>query len=296
MRSDPVFSTIVVLQMVTSTFSFDSTLPPSDDPLFTPLDQTESLFGSAIHSADTIGFTHSAGIFDDPNSSSSDQSASLFDQVDLPMDAEYDPMDSIESLLWEEDSGIRSSSQNDDVTYSQPNSPFELADCSASEYLPMISKKNRVKRQDVPGFCRSPAAANEPSKEGYLGDPPYAPDVLKHDLENNRKAWERVKNLLESNEENPFCYLYTAGKLPYGVCSNKALEVEWIVSINNIQFDATMVSPCTIGMRCLNHTLFDADPTPIFQRHPTRPNVEMDSLTCFGTIHLSIYIAARRSE
>ncbi len=171
----------------------------------------------------------------------------------LPDDLESHPTDSSDVFQWDWESSIPHLSAEDEIVYSPLDDPFELADCSASEEFPIMSRKNRARRQDDPAVCKPPTAVDEtPSTDEKIGESPrdrrYLPDVLEKNFESNPTDWKAVTNKLWGTQ-NPFCHLYTAGVLPYGVCSSQEkVDMSMRVRINDVVFQVVHVSPCRIGM------------------------------------------------
>jgi hypothetical protein len=247
MRSGLVFVTIFVLPTVRSaTLDFASLW--IRDTLFSPLDQTESVFDTDIPWTEASAFDPlveiPAPIWDEL-ASPLDQTASLFDpEVDITNAIISDDLASSSDLIpWFSDPvNLPGDSEPDltDPSFSPlMDNPLEIADCSASQEFPVISKKNRVRRQSGAQFCPSPATSEMEEL--------HPPDLLMETFKKNRPAWAPVMRALKDRWQNPFCYLYTAGQLPYGVCASSSHEYEWVLTINDMHFLADMVFPCTIG-------------------------------------------------
>lgn len=156
-------------------------------------------------------------------------SASLFDFAEEPV--EFSSLDdmalssssSFEPLFFE-DMGDTS-----DVLFSTndvfADNTFELADCSASEIFPTIGKnKARVRRIDEPSeACKNPTTDTDTDtplpgadSNGESLDPDDLRNLLTH------PDTHRMLDELESSTEgyHTACYLFTRGRLPWGVCSS----------------------------------------------------------------------------
>lgn len=103
---------------------------------------------------------------------------------------------------------------------------FETADCSPSDFLPAIGK-SRARRGEQ---CRAPTkppvtGSNNPKSPSGSGDPPIDFSGL-NDLLKNPLVLQKFKDARSNNDHNTFCYLFTAGYLPYGTCSSGKAEDE----------------------------------------------------------------------
>lgn len=150
---------------------------------------------------------------------------------------------------------------NDDSTFNPPfdnvsldeSFPFQIADCSAStstENLPLFSK-SRIRRDKSPAIC-------EPRDDGTPSD--GTKDLLdlgrlQRELDIRLNPIVKPKEALdpEAEEHNEFCYLFTLGVLPWGVCSSGNLADEMLVVMDPItvngspQSVAYTLTHCTLG-------------------------------------------------
>lgn len=109
------------------------------------------------------------------------------------------------------------------------DAPFEVANCITSEYMPLIGT-SRIRRFDDGTSCKNPTEAPtlpRISPEG-ASEPTTATDVLTTD------------------DTNSFCFAYTQGILPWGVCAPSGGNAGW-TELGGIKYAVYFVNPCTLG-------------------------------------------------
>lgn len=163
-----------------------------------------------IVSVVSLSLANDDSIFSDPIISMEqnpvESSAWLFDQVTLPQDA----------------STVNFGDETDNLFSSNPflnvaplEDSFQMADCSTEDLS--VSGISRVRRDAGPRFCNSPspATAAQPGlpEEGKTDMIDLQSLLRSGDVENNLKIH------MDSERRNAFCYWYTQGRLPWGVCS-----------------------------------------------------------------------------
>lgn len=275
MPSRLVLGTIFILSViVASALEFVSDLassPLSDDSLIQDtkllLDPAEQLSltqpsallaqarlpeDSNIYSEDVSGLTTQPL---DPTGSSSDPPGSLFDVPTLP-DGSGSYLSDASDSLFEDDVNT----QNDKVDLNSLlddtllGDSFEVADCSSSESLPAISRKSRVRRLDGSGACVNPSptpptAVDEPS--GSVSDKPVdLRDLMR--LLDSPIFMEMSRQSKKDKDNNQYCFLYTDGNLPWGVCSSgRPDDQRKVIGQLDISgfgsFDAYELDHCTLG-------------------------------------------------
>lgn len=139
-------------------------------------------------------------------------SSSLFDQVVLPETTELDAS----AVDFWDDNDDDIFSLNPSLNVAPSEDSFQLADCSSENLsAPRIS---RVRRGAEPSFCN-----NGPSPAAGGGQPGSADEGM-IDLQSLLRSpdiEEALKVHFGTTEKrNAFCYWYSAGKLPWGVCSS----------------------------------------------------------------------------
>lgn len=139
-------------------------------------------------------------------------SPSPFDLSVLPGEPEADAS---ELLPWGE---------NDDSVFLSPSLDvaaaddfFQLADCSASGDLPAFGK-SRVRQLDESGLCVGPTPAvgtQSGSAKGGNSDMIDLDTLLQSD-----NIQKMLEDHFANEKRNPFCFWYTSGLFPWGVCSS----------------------------------------------------------------------------
>lgn len=232
---------------------FSLTQPSSLD------DQAKLPEGSNLYSEDVSGFTT---LPLDPTVSSSDPPGSLFDQPTSLFDVSTSPEDSgfylsdTSESLFEDDVNTQNdkgdlNSLFDDTVLSDG---FELADCSMSESPPAIGRKSRIRRLDGSGTCENPSttpptAVDEPS--GSVSEKPVdLQDLMR--LLSSPLFMEMSRRSKKDKDNNQYCFLYTDGNLPWGVCSSgKPDDQRKVIRQLDISgfgsFDAYELDHCTLG-------------------------------------------------
>lgn len=210
MLSHYIFRTISVLSTIVSAAMLDFDPPESfgDDTLFSnpELPSSPSLIS-----------------FNQPLSPP-DPNLSLFDSSQLPDNAisfftGYDK-DTSDLPSWDFDDGISTSNWSDDNNEFNlfSDDPFKLADCSASESLPMIRRSRRLRRRDDLK-CTNPAATPQLSLPTLELNPNV--DLGSLDQISQDPETAALREAAEKNSDNNVsCYLLTKGQLPWGVCSS----------------------------------------------------------------------------
>lgn len=239
MRSCIVLSTISILSTVVSALTTDPTSPSDNDWLL----QDGSLSLGQLE----LSFN---------------QPASLFDSAKSPDDSGFGFPDASGSLFQDVNSnivdvGFIPSPLFDDGTLL--GGPFTLADCSASDSLPVISKRlRRARRRDDSGSCKaSTGAANTPSPDG-VDDGDAGSDLPDSSLID--EVYTDPEFLLrwaasKSNEDhNSFCYMVTAGYMPWGVCSSgnavdQSLSMKSVITVGILgEYGIWTLDHVTLGM------------------------------------------------
>ena len=216
--------------------------------------------GSNIYSEDVSGLTtlplDPTGLSSsDPPGSLFDQPTSLFDVTTLP-DGSGSYLSDASDSLFEDDVHT----QNDKVDLNSLlddtllSDSFEVADCSRSESLPAMGRKSRVRRLDGSGTCVNPSttpptAVDEPS--GSVSDKPVdLRDLLR--LLDSPIFMEMSRQSKKDKDNNQYCFLYTDGNLPWGVCSSgRPDDQRKVIGQLDISgfgsFDAYELDHCTLG-------------------------------------------------
>lgn len=125
---------------------------------------------------------------------------------------------------------------------------FELAGCSASEYLPAIGK-SRFRRRDDPKSCANtmtPPAAADTLPGGASDTIPGSTSDR-----NSPPRSGALARALTVEDKNSFCATYTQGELPWGLCSSGIVtDVLYINSMifGGESFPVCWVNHCTLGM------------------------------------------------
>lgn len=110
---------------------------------------------------------------------------------------------------------------------------FKLADCSASGELPLFSK-SRVRRNDNLGVCQ-PKLDDTPAIPGGINQLDF--DRIEKAIDNQLGPIEKIKETSNTEDQNQFCFLLTAGSLPWGVCSSGDLADELLVVVDPIMIN-----------------------------------------------------------
>lgn len=124
--------------------------------------------------------------------------------------------------------------------------PPQQADClTSSEYLPIFDK-SRARRRDDLGLC----VTTVDNRAGMVVWPDL-PGL--RELRTKPNAQLRMNQAVGDSTFNALCYLYSLGKLPYGICSsgdpgNVELSIEGPLQIWNYgHFFTYVVSHGTLG-------------------------------------------------
>ncbi len=251
--------------------SLDRAIPSSSQQA-SALDHT----GSSFALDGFLGDFESSSTVDQPEWSSSNQQVSHFDQIAssthldeemLFSDVELSPANTPESIDWYIDTTSISttSSENDGVIFSPYSSDdvvfddsFEIADCSATEnLLPAMGigkGKSRVRRLDDSRSCKDPNTTSPPTAGDTTGsgEERSKEEEILMNLLNDPAFLELLAGAQKNTDHNFYCYLYTNGLLPWGVCSsgNPAdqtlspvpLDIAWWGS-----FGIWRLNRCTLG-------------------------------------------------
>ena len=239
MRPCLVLSTISILSTVISALTSDLTSPSDNDWLLQD--------GILSPGQTDLSFNQPASLFDlakSPDDSGfgfPDASGSLFQDVDSnSVDVEFIP-----SPLFDDGTLL--------------GGPFTLADCSASDSLPVIGKRlRRARRRDDFGSCKAPTGATNTPSGDSIGDgdassdlPDPSPiDEVFTDPEFALR-WAAAK----SNENhNGYCFFLTDGYMPWGVCSSgnagdQSMSMTSAMTMGSLgDFGIWTLNHCTLGM------------------------------------------------
>ena len=222
-------------------------------------DQIEPSEGSDIFASDATSLTSlSLGpdqLSHDPEDLFLNQSPSFLDVSTLSGGSESHLDDASNSLF---ESDVNSKSDRFDIgslsDHTLFDNSFELADCANSGFPPGMGQKTRVKRLDDPESCENPTTAPPKGAETLPGgdndESIELPDLFKilSEPEYRRKFAAAQRN----RDRNSFCYLFSEGNLPWGVCSSgnpdnqdKLDEQLYVVTLGF--FDAYELIRCTLG-------------------------------------------------
>lgn len=131
---------------------------------------------------------------------------------------------------------------------------FELADCAMSDPLASKGKKSRHRRLENSGSCKSPTTTPPSSAEppGGEGDDETFQLPNMRTLLNDPYFLMRFSAARENDDHNSYCYLFTEGILPWGVCSSGKPEDQRSISgklhVTTVGFfDAYELDHCTLG-------------------------------------------------
>ena len=189
-----------------------------------------------------------------------DSPTSLFDLASSPEDSISYLNDGSESLFADDDTHGTTTTELDLQSLSDDpllDGSVAAADCSTSEILPAIGKKSRVKRLDDPGTCNNPdttprTGVNRPSGgRGGGGDfeNPKVGELMK--LLNDPNFLSMIIRSRVNPDWNQYCFLFTDGLLPWGVCSSGKPEDKQMLSLSmNVlgrDFDVYNLDHCTLG-------------------------------------------------
>lgn len=222
-------------------------------------DQSEPSEGSDFFPSDATSLTSLSLSPDELSHDSVDsflnQSPSLLDISTLAEGSESHLEDSSDSPF---ESDVNSKSDGFDIgslsDHTLFDNSFELADCAMSELLPGIGQKSRVKRLDDAESCKKPTTTPPKGAETLPGgdndENIEFPDLLQilSDPYYRRKFVAARKN----RDHNSFCYLFSEGILPWGVCSsgNPDYQQDWGEQLHVVTvgfFDAYELTHCTLG-------------------------------------------------
>lgn len=282
MRPRLLLSTVSILSVViVSALDLDSDLTsPSatTDSLLQdtglPLDQGEelsvtqptSLFdqaklseGSEVDPVEASGLT---SLPLDPNESSNDppdsflnQPTSLFDVTTLPEGSESNLNDGSASLF-----GANVNGENDKVNLSSLSDhtlfddTFEMAECETSKSLPVIGKKSRLRRLDDSRSCKIPTTTPPTGVDPPLGGADDEPVKILDLMTRLNDPYFLMKYTAarQNRDHNSYCYLFTEGILPWGVCSSGNPEDQLTINdqlhvVTIGFFNAYDLDHCTLG-------------------------------------------------
>lgn len=180
----------------------------------------------AIVSAVNVRRSEDASLFSDPDWGLNAQTLPLDDLVFSPSNPIESPslfaLGESPQNLQTDTSGLLSLGENDDVSIFGPNhedttvdSNFQLTDCSAPGDLSPFGKSRLRPRG---GFCTDPAQSSAGTAGGGGGGGMDL-TTLRKLLESEPGYSETLSDALKVRGSNSLCYLFTAGILPWGMCS-----------------------------------------------------------------------------
>jgi hypothetical protein len=248
----------------------------SDQPAF-PVDQGEPSFDMATWpgvegaiSFDLLALPSDQGALSFEQAALPvDQGGPEFDQLALPLDQmtsssglfmlseeSYSPDESYLAgelePLWDAENIVP---PLDDTI---PADAFELADCSAAEYFPIVGKP-RVRRLDDSSSCKNPDTAPPIGSAENLpnGDETFSRGA-KEPINVPEPFWELIydpstfERLFRNRQDNEHCYKWTSGMYPVGLCHS---GVPWdsqhfgqTVDLYGAWFFVYYLNHCTLGM------------------------------------------------
>lgn len=216
-------------------------------------DQAKLSEGSQFDTSDASGLT---SLPLDPNEfaynpvdSFLNQPTSLLDVSTLSGGSELYPDDEFDSLFGTDEPNL--TSLPDHTIF---DNSFELADCASSDSLPVMGPKSRLRRLDDSGSCKNPnttpPSGTETPPGGADDETVNIPDMLT--LLRDPYFVRRFAAARKNRNHNSYCYLFTEGILPWGVCSSGNPEDErslperlHIITVGI--FDAYDLDHCTLG-------------------------------------------------
>ena len=236
-----ILSMTSVLAIIVSAAMFDSDLSESfdDDTLFsnTDLPSNPSLIS-----------------FNQPLSPT-DPNLSLFDPAQVPdnslsFSTGNGKDTSFDFLLGDTNDGIPNWSWSDDGNESNlfSDDAFKLADCSASESLPMISKLRLRRRDELK--CTNPATTPQLTLPNLGLGSDVDLDPLGQFFQDPETA-ALAREAAENSDNNVSCWFFTKGQLPWGVCStgsvSNAHRYGRNLHIGTKELTMWWLAPCTLG-------------------------------------------------
>jgi hypothetical protein len=238
-----LFKATFFLAGFASALTSDVALPFNNDALASLVDQNGLFPDPEIFPTDLFGVSElpwDPTMAFVPPDSRLDQIASPFNEWYTPEGPEPYLTDSFESENWVTNSIIPTWSENDVLSVSSSfeddtfGKPFQLVDCSTSEYIGAIGKKSRVRRFDNPGLCKNPTSTPPTDvPDANNGEKNPRPSDL--GLENIGGMLESFVEGITDVKPNEACRLYTQGLLPWGVCSSGRKEDETLQASQSIQ-------------------------------------------------------------
>lgn len=178
-----------------------------------------------------------------------DTAASLFEPADAPVDLGSSNLHAPGSDLGDLDNSkdLFASGSNllsDNTVF---NTGFDLSDCSPTDSLPNIGK-SRARRRDDSQACPDPTVAGAQMASGSADDLSSLRDLF-----TGLETIQRLAGGSSTEDQNPACYEFTRGILPWGVCSSGNPDDElqlhsslmppaWVI------FDIWLLRHCTMGM------------------------------------------------
>ncbi len=139
-----------------------------------------------------------------------------------------------------------------------PADAFELADCSAAEYFPIVGK-SRVRRLDDSSSCKNPDTAPPVGSAETLpnGDETFSRGA-NEPINVPEPFWDLIydpstlERLFRHRQDNEHCYKWTSGMYPVGLCHS---GVPWdsqhfgqTVDLYGAWFFVYYLNHCTLGM------------------------------------------------
>lgn len=222
-------------------------------------DQAKLSEGSEFYPPDATGFTSLPldpnELLHDPAGSSLNQPLPFLDETALSGGSESYLDNGFDSLF---ESDVNSKTDEADLGALSDHilfdNSFELADCATLDSLPAIGQKSRLRRLDDSGSCKNPTTTPPSGADTLPGgaddENVQLPDIMK--LLNNPYFLRKFGAARRNQDHNSFCYLFSEGILPWGVCSSGKPEDQrriggrlHLVTVGF--FDAYELSHCTLS-------------------------------------------------
>lgn len=223
-------------------------------------DQAELSEGSEFYISDAPGLTslsmNSDGLSHDLVNSFLGQSPPLLD-VSISTGGSESHLDDTFDYLF--DSDMKSKTYETDLVplSDQPlfDDSFKLADCATLVPMALMGQKSRLKRLDDPESCKTPTTTPPTGAETLPGggddETVELPGIMT--LLNNPYFLRRFGAARRNRDHNSYCYLFSEGILPWGVCSSGSPNDQRTISerlhLTTIGFFvAQELNHCTLGM------------------------------------------------
>ena len=231
-------------------------------------DQAELSEGSEFYTSDAPGLT-SLSVYPDELSydlvnSFLNQSPPLLDDQSPPLldvststGGPESHLDDVFDSLFDSDMNSKAD-ETDLVPLSDQtlfDDSFKFADCATSDPVAPMGKKSRIKRLDDPESCKTPTTTPPTGAETLPGggddETVELPDIMT--ILNNPYFLRRFGAARRNRDHNQYCYLFSEGILPWGVCSSGNPDDQRTLSerlhLTTIGFFvAYELNHCTLGM------------------------------------------------